>query len=100
MSTKEHKYYLYILASKRNGTLCIGVSNSLFRRTLEHKLTKNKESFTSKYNVKKLVYYEVCGDINMAIQREKQMKKWEREWKIRLIEKSNPIWRDLFQDME
>jgi putative endonuclease len=97
---KEHCYYVYILASKRNGTLYIGVTNSLFRRTCEHKLNENKNSFTELYNVNRLVYYEMYASITDAIKREKQLKKWNREWKIKLIEKENSVWRDLFHDME
>ena len=91
-------YYVYILASKKNGTLYIGVTNNLIRRIYEHKegLT---EGFTKKYNVKKLVYYETHSDIKIAIQREKQMKKWYRKWKIELIEKINPEWKDLYNEL-
>ena len=97
---KEHRYYLYILASKRNGTLYVGVTNSLFRRGFQYKLIINKRSFTARYNITKLVYYETYGYIEDAIRREKQIKKWNRQWKIELIEKGNPTWRDLFKDME
>ena len=97
---KEHRYYIYILASKRNGTLYIGVTNNLFRRSFQHKLKENPKSFTARYNVTRLVYFETYGYIQDAIQREKQMKKWKRQWKIELIEKENPTWRDLFLDME
>jgi len=91
------EYYVYILASKRNGTLYIGVTNDLERRILEHK-QKIRKGFTEKYNVDKLVYYEDTDDIGEAILREKQLKKWERKWKINLIEKENPTWRDLSED--
>jgi putative endonuclease len=97
---KEHIYYVYILASKPNGTLYIGVTNSLFSRIFKHKLKENKNSFTAKYNVDKLVYYEEYQYIQDAILREKQMKTWKREWKIKLIKKENFVWRDLFEDME
>jgi len=96
---KEHNYYIYILASKRNGTLYIGVSNSLFRRSFQHKLKYDKNSFTAKYNVDKLVYYEIYKYIGDAIKREKQLKKWNRNWKLKLIEKENSGWRDVFEDM-
>ena len=95
---EERLYYVYILASKRNGTLYVGVTNSLFRRSFQHKLKENPKSFTAKYNVDKLVYFETYGDIYEAIYREKQLKKWKRAWKIALIEKENPAWRDLFRD--
>ena len=97
---KEHIYYIYILTSERNGTLYIGVTNNLFSRIFIHKLKENQNSFTAKYGVGKLVYYEEHQYIQDAIEREKQMKKWKREWKIKLIEKINPSWRDLFKDME
>ena len=90
-------YYVYILASKRNGTLYIGVTNDLARRMSEHK-SKEVAGFTKKYNVGVLVYYETTNDINSAIAREKCLKKWERAWKIRLIEEDNPMWHDLSLD--
>ncbi len=91
-------YYVYILASKRNGTLYIGVTNDLVRRVYEHK-TGLIEGFTKKYGVHNLVHYEVCEDMNSAIQREKRLKFWHRRWKIRLIEETNPGWKDLFQEI-
>ena len=89
------EYYVYILASKKNGTLYIGVTNNLLKRVYEHK-NKIVGGFTQKYNVHNLVYFEVHNDIRNAITREKQMKKWKRQWKIELIEKSNPQWKDLY----
>jgi len=89
-----NQYYLYILASKRKGTLYIGITNNLLRRVYEHK-EGLIEGFTKKYNVKNLVYYEVHSSIYEAIKREKAMKKWLRKWKIELIEKTNPQWKDL-----
>lgn len=97
---KEHRYYVYILASKRNGTLYIGVTNSLIRRTFQHKLKNDPNSFTAQYGIARLVYYEIYSQIEDALEREKQLKRWKREWKIELIEKDNNIWRDLFQDTE
>ena len=94
----QRSYYVYILASKRNGTLYIGVTNNLIRRVYIHKRDLN-DGFTSKYQVHRLVYYESTGDIRGAIQREKQLKKWKRAWKIHLIETTNPTWRDLYEDM-
>ncbi len=91
-------YYVYILASQRNGTLYVGFTNSLFRRINDHK--KNRYcSFTQKYNVKKLVHFEIFDDPNNAIIREKNIKHWHRKWKIELIEKNNPTWRDLYYDV-
>ncbi len=88
--------YVYILASKRNGTLYIGVTNNLAKRVYEHK-SNLVEGFTQKYKVHNLVYYEVYRNIQDAILREKRMKKWKRQWKIELIEKDNPQWDDLFE---
>ena len=89
------QYYVYILASKRNGMLYIGVTNNLLKRVNDHKNNIIK-GFTQKYNVHKLVYYEPYRYIRDAINREKRMKKWNRQWKINLIEKDNPLWKDLF----
>ena len=92
---REHLYYVYILASRRNGTLYIGVTNDLLRRTWEHK-SDLVEGFTKKYGVHILVWYELHEDINAAIAREKRMKRWNRAWKIALIEKTNSGWNDLY----
>ncbi len=92
------QYYVYILASKRHGTLYIGVTNDLLRRVCEHKNDTVKD-FTQKYGVHQLVYYEAHNDIHQAITREKRMKKWRRQWKINLIESLNPIWKDLYDDL-
>jgi putative endonuclease len=89
-----NQYFVYILASKRNGTLYIGVTNDLARRVGEHK-EKAVPGFTRSYGVDLLVWYEVHGDVNEAIAREKQIKGWNRAWKIRLIEKTNPVWNDM-----
>jgi len=90
-------YYVYLLANKRNGTLYIGVTNDLERRLYEHKNNLVK-GFTSRYNVHQLVYYEDVNDIQSALQREKQLKRWTRKWKLELIETVNPEWRDLRDD--
>ncbi|TAH34169.1 GIY-YIG nuclease family protein [Candidatus Saccharibacteria bacterium] len=87
-------YYVYILASKANGTLYIGITNDLTRRNFEH-VTGQQDSFTQKYNVKRLVYFEEFNDSKTAIAREKQLKNWHRQWKINLIESMNPVWQDL-----
>jgi putative endonuclease len=97
MYKKQHQYYIYILASQKNGTLYIGVTNDLERRVLEHKQKVN-EGFTSKYNVNMLVYFESFQYINDAILREKRLKKWNRQWKINLIEEENKEWNDLSED--
>ncbi|MEI2384085.1 GIY-YIG nuclease family protein [Breoghania sp. JC706] len=90
----SHAYYVYLLASGAGGTLYIGVTNDLVRRISEHR-DGLIPGFTSRYGVARLVYYEQFEDINEAILREKQMKKWNRAWKIRLIEENNPDWHDL-----
>ena len=86
---------VYILASKRNGTLYVGVTTDLVKRVYEHK-NDLVEGFTKKYHVHMLVHFEMHGDIVTAITREKQIKKWNRSWKIELIEKANAQWRDLY----
>ncbi len=91
-------YYVYILASKRNGTLYIGVTNDIIKRVHQHK-NGFIPGFTSKYGVHELVYYERFTDIRHAIQREKHLKKWNRRWKLELIEKVNPDWKDLYSDL-
>jgi len=91
-------YYVYILASKRNGTLYIGVTSDIVRRVYEHK-NNLVPGFTSKYGVHRLVYYEQFNDVEAAILREKRMKKWNRKWKIELIESMNPDWKDLYDDL-
>ena len=95
---KIYKGFVYILASKRNGTLYVGVTNDLVRRTAEHKGHVN-QGFTSRYNVTNLVYFEPYPDFAQAIAREKQLKKWRRAWKIALIEKDNPRWDDLAESI-
>lgn len=87
-------YYVYILASHKHGTLYIGVTSNLEQRVQQHKNGTFK-GFTSRYSVCQLVYFEDTNSIEQAIAREKQLKNWKREWKIELIEKSNPDWKDL-----
>jgi putative endonuclease len=88
-------YYVYMLASKKCGVLYIGVTNDLIRRVYEHK-TNAVKSFTSRYNVHLLVWFEIYEDPLTAITREKELKKWRREWKVALIEASNAEWHDLY----
>lgn len=88
------EYFVYMLASKRNGTLYVGVTNHLARRVGEHK-EKRVPGFTRRYGVDILVWFEVHGDIAEAITREKQIKSWNRAWKVRMIEKDNSGWNDL-----
>ena len=87
---------VYVLASKRNGTLYIGVTSDLQKRAWEHK-NDLVDGFTKRYGIHRLVYYELCEDMMSAIQREKQMKKWYRAWKLELIERHNPDWTDLWE---
>ena len=91
-------YFVYILASKRNGTLYTGVTGALSQRVWEHR-EEIFEGFTKDYGVKMLVYYEIHEDPWNAIKREKQIKRWRREWKLRLIEKDNPRWLDLYDNL-
>jgi len=92
-------YYVYIMASKRNGTLYIGMSGKLAQRVGAHK-KRTASTFTKEYGVKKLVYYEKHDDEQKAKIREKQIKRWKREWKLRLIEEVNPSWKDLSEDLD
>ena len=91
-------YYVYILASKRNGILYVGVTSDIARRLYEHK-NNLIAGFTRKYNAHNLVYYERFDDVESAIQREKRLKKWNRKWKLELIEGANPEWRDLYGEL-
>jgi putative endonuclease len=91
-------YYVYIISNFNNKVLYIGVTNDLKRRIYEHK-NKLIKGFTSKYNINKLVFFEQFNNINEAIQREKQMKKWNRKWKDELIEKVNPEWKELYDEI-
>ena len=91
-------FWVYILSNKNNTVLHIGVINNIYRRVLEHKEKKHPASFTLKYNVNKLVYYEEFGDIRLAIKREKQLKNWHRDWKDNLIDEKNQTRADLFVD--
>ena len=92
------KGYLYILASRRNGTLYIGVTSDLVKRIEEHK-QKLVDGFTKKYGITTLVYFETFEDIRDAIIRERQIKEWKRKWKTELIQSVNPYWRDLYEDI-
>ncbi len=91
-------YYVYILASQRNGTLYTGMTNDLLRRVSEHK-SGAVDGFTKRYKVDRLVYFESTNDVRVAIEREKQIKKWYRKWKIELIESQNPEWKDLYEEL-
>ena len=88
-------FYVYLLASRRHGTLYLGVTSDLMRRVHQHK-TQSLPGFTPQYGVDRLVWFEAYDDPADAIAREKQLKKWRRDWKIRLIEEQNPDWHDLY----
>jgi putative endonuclease len=98
LAGEETACYVYILASKPQGTLYIGVTSDLINRGFEHRHGM-KPGFTSRYQVKDLVYFEQHGDVHAAIQREKTLKKWPRRWKINLIETDNPHWTDLLPEL-
>jgi putative endonuclease len=98
LSMSNYNYYVYIISNFNNKVLYIGVTNDLKRRIYEHK-NKSIKGFSSKYNINKLIYFEQFNDINEAIQREKQLKKWNRSWKDELIKKLNPKWNDLFDEI-
>ncbi|GAB4392447.1 MAG: GIY-YIG nuclease family protein [Gammaproteobacteria bacterium] len=93
----DYEYYVYLLTNKHHNVLYVGVTNHLIRRTYEHK-DKVQKSFTCKYNVNRLIYYEVYNDIFSAIAREKQIKKWNRRKKEALINQFNPLWLDLYDN--
>ena len=95
---KQHVYYVYVATNKRHTVLYTGVTNSLIKRDFQHKIKFYPNSFTAKYNVEKVVYYEIFGNINAAIFREKQIKAGSRQDKINLINALNPEWKDLLED--
>ncbi|MBI5102951.1 MAG: GIY-YIG nuclease family protein [Nitrospirae bacterium] len=94
----KENFYVYILASQKRGTLYIGVTSNLAKRIYEHK-NDVVEGFTKKYGVHRLVYYEVAQDAKTALARERQMKKWNRAWKFKLIEEHNSEWADLYESL-
>jgi putative endonuclease len=91
-------YYVYILASRKDGAIYVGVTNDIVRRIYEHR-TKIIQGFTSKYNITRLVWFEIYEDPISAISREKELKKWKRAWKVQLIEAQNPRWDDLYESI-
>jgi len=95
---RDHNYFVYMLASKPQGTLYVGVTNDLPRRVSEHREGK-VQGFTKKYGVMKLAWFERYGDINEAIAKEKRLKRWRRDWKRSLIEADNPHWADLYSSL-
>jgi putative endonuclease len=97
-SRKMKSYFVYILASQKNGTLYIGITSNLIKRIWEHR-NNLVEGFTKKYNVHTLVYFEQTENVQSALLREKQLKKWKRGWKLKLIEKDNSKWKDLYNDI-
>jgi len=97
-SPMQKYYFVYIISNKLHTVLYIGVTSNLPKRVWEHK-KKLVEGFTSKYNVSKLVYYEMFQEVEKAIEREKRLKTWKREWKERIINEMNPDWKDLYQSL-
>ncbi|MHC4139346.1 MAG: GIY-YIG nuclease family protein [Planctomycetota bacterium] len=93
------QYYVYILTNKTDKVLYIGITSNLIRRIYEHK-NKLVEGFTKKYNLSKLVYFETTNDVNSALIREKQLKNWHRDWKLNIINKHNPDWKDLSEEWD
>ena len=91
-------YYVYLLASRKDGSIYLGVTNDIVRRIYEHR-TKAVRSFASKYNITRLVWFEIYDDPISAISREKELKKWKRTWKVELIEAENPQWNDLYESI-
>jgi putative endonuclease len=94
--SRDHRYFVYLLASEPYGTLYVGVTGNLAGRTAEHR-DNLRDGFTKKYGVHRLVWFEELADVYEAILREKRIKKWNRAWKVGLIEKENPVWDDLFE---
>ena len=93
------QYYVYIMANQKGNVIYTGVTNDLLRRVYEHKNHLDQGSFTARYNVEKLVYFEVTSDVESAIEREKQIKGWNRKRKNKLIENKNPDWMDLYESI-
>ena len=91
-------YYVYILASRKDGAIYVGMTNDIVRRIYDHR-TKAVRGFTSKYNITRLVWFEIYEDPISAISREKELKKWKRSWKVQLIEAQNPQWGDLYESI-
>lgn len=98
MQYMEKTYYVYIMANKRNGTLYTGVTSDLLKRVYEHK-NELVDGFTAKHGIKLLVWYNQTSDVISAIHKEKQIKNWQRKWKLDLIEKTNPSWKDLYFEL-
>ncbi|MGE0658893.1 MAG: GIY-YIG nuclease family protein [Reyranellaceae bacterium] len=95
----ERQFFVYMLASRPNGTLYVGVTNDLSRRIVEHR-EGSADGFTKKHGVSRLVWFEQFESIEAAIAQEKRIKRWRRDWKIALIERDNPAWRDLFESVQ
>ncbi len=98
MMINSKHFFVYLLCSKRNGTLYAGVTSNLIKRVYEHR-NNLADGFTKKYGIHRLVWYEIHNAPETAIPREKQIKKWNRDWKLRLIEQMNPDWKDLYGDL-
>ncbi len=95
---EEKRFFVYLMASDRNGTLYLGVTSNLVQRVWQHK-DGAVDGFSKRYGIKRLVWFEAAGDAMAAITREKQLKKWKRAWKVELIESANPYWNDLYPSL-
>jgi putative endonuclease len=96
----SEKHYLYIITNKNEGVLYIGITNNLKRRIYQHKNKVHKSTFSARYNLDKLVYFEIFDSKDEALLREARMKKWNREWKMNLIKSFNPEWKDLYSEIK
>ncbi|GBF57851.1 hypothetical protein PbB2_01521 [Candidatus Phycosocius bacilliformis] len=94
----EDKYFVYIMTNRPRGTFYVGFTSDLIKRVWQHRTHQLKNSFTDRYNLERLVWVENYREVTVAIQREKRIKRWRRAWKIELVERSNPDWRDLWED--
>ena len=98
-SEPEDKYYVYLMTNRPRGTFYVGVTSDLVKRVWQHRTHQLKPSFTDRYNLERLVWVEQYREVGVAIQREKRIKRWRRDWKIQLVETNNPEWRDLWNDI-
>lgn len=96
----SEKHYLYIITNKNEGVFYIGITNNLKRRIYQHKNKVHKSTFSARYNLDKLVYFEIFDSKDEALLREARMKKWNREWKINIIKSFNPEWKDLYSEIK
>ena len=98
-SEPEDRYFVYLVTNRPRGVFYVGITSDLVKRVWQHRTHQLKRSFTDRYNLERLVWVEQYRDVRIAIRREKLIKRWRREWKIELVEKSNPDWRDLWEEL-